>query len=316
MFQVSARVQKAQLQRTNAKSDIDALLVRNNLFVQDVEKNPELAHLLQKNQTPAYLWLGCADSRAPPNMLVKAKPGEVFVHRNAGNQALPFDISLQATIEFAVNGLGVEHIIVCGHYQCGAVKAALTAKATDLDSNLNTWIDPIRQSRNNFEQELLALDEGDRWDRLCELNVLRQVHNICATPTIQKAWAKGNQVQVHGVIFSLEDGKLQKLTDPIFDVKESEIMDQEKDLTPSSTRIVRVKPDGSERANNPIVRFFLKRKDSGSYQLTDREPEGTQPYSDKEGLFQSLQSSDEGRAKEVTEELKRAIQKDVSWSSR
>ncbi|MFI5178074.1 MAG: carbonic anhydrase [Vicinamibacterales bacterium] len=161
-------------------------------------------------QSPRYLWIGCADSRVPANEIVGLAPGELFVHRNVGNVLPPADANALAVLQYAVDVLKVEHVIVCGHYGCGGVRAALDDARTE--PPLEDWIEHLRRVRRAHAPELarLASDE-ERWRRLCELNVEAQVQTARETAVARRAWARGQRLAVHGWIYDLHDGELRDL---------------------------------------------------------------------------------------------------------
>lgn len=172
------------------------------------EKNPEFFSLLSRQQSPEYLWIGCSDSRVPANQIVDLPPGEVFVHRNIANLVIHTDLNCLSVIHFAVEVLKVKHIIVCGHYGCGGIKAAMENKEHGLIDN---WLCHIKDvSRLNAEQ-LAGLNQHEKFDLLCELNVKEQVVNVCNTTIVQKAWKKGAELSVHGWIYNIENGILKDL---------------------------------------------------------------------------------------------------------
>src|SRR6202163_4391300 len=164
---------------------------------------------LERQQAPEYLWIGCSDSRVPANEIVDLDPGELFVHRNVGNLAPPQDANYLSVLQFAVDVLKVKHVIVVGHYGCGGVKAAVDGKRRGL---VDHWLHPIREVFHNHRGELEAIpDEDTRLDRLCELNVMRQVTNVASDVFVQDAWARGQTLLVHGWVYSLADGLVTDL---------------------------------------------------------------------------------------------------------
>ena len=164
---------------------------------------------LQHQQAPQYLWIGCADSRVPANEIVGLDPRELFVHRNVANLAPPQDANYLSVLQFAVDVLKVKHVIVVGHYGCGGVKAAVDGKRRGL---VDHWLHPIREVFHNHRGELAAIpDEDARLDRLCELNVMRQVTNVASDVFVQDAWARGQTLLVHGWVYSLADGLVTDL---------------------------------------------------------------------------------------------------------
>ena len=172
------------------------------------ERDPDFFSRLSKQQSPEYLWIGCSDSRVPANQITNLQPGEVFVHRNIANVVVHTDLNCLSVIQFAVDVLKVKHIIVCGHYGCGGIQAALENQENGLVDN---WLrhvkDVIRFNKSKFE----GLTHKDKLNLLCELNVKEQVKNICNTTIIQKAWKQGNELSVHGWIYSIENGILKDL---------------------------------------------------------------------------------------------------------
>ncbi|MGH8530986.1 MAG: carbonic anhydrase [Nevskiales bacterium] len=183
--------------------------------------NPEFFARLAQAQQPDYLWIGCSDARVPANELIGLPPGEVFVQRNLGNQFFPHDFNAVAVLQFAVEVLKVRHVIVCGHYGCGAVNAAMhhAAPGRGLDA-VKRWITDIRRTRMRSRKELLRLDPAACRDRLCELNVIQQVEYLRASPAVRGAWARGQKLSVHGWIYHLEDGLLQDLSVTVSGLKD------------------------------------------------------------------------------------------------
>jgi len=164
---------------------------------------------LERQQAPQYLWIGCSDSRVPANEIVGLDPGELFVHRNVANLAPPQDANYLSVLQFAVDVIKVQHIMVVGHYGCGGVSAAVDGKRRGL---VDHWLHPIREVSQEHRGELDAIaDSRARLDRLCELNVMRQVRNVTADVFVQDAWARGQELNVHGWVYSLSDGLLKDL---------------------------------------------------------------------------------------------------------
>ncbi|WP_372778719.1 carbonate dehydratase [Litorivivens sp.] len=172
-------------------------------------EDPTFFEQLSAQQSPEYLWIGCSDSRVPANQIVGKMPGEVFVHRNIANVVIHTDLNCQSVIQYAVEVLKVKHVIVCGHYGCGGVMAAMGSSQFGLIDN---WLRNIKDVYRRHEQELLAVeDEAERVNKLCEYNVLAQLENVCHTTTIQNAWARGQELYVHGWIYSIKDGLIRDL---------------------------------------------------------------------------------------------------------
>ncbi len=170
--------------------------------------DPDFFRRLAKQQNPDYLWIGCSDSRIPANEVIGLAPGEVFVHRNVGNIVEQTDMNCLSVIQYAVEVLKVEHIIVCGHYGCGAVQAALTDEDHGLIDN---WLRKIQEVYRLNRAEVDGKEGNARLDRMCELNVAAQVANVGRTTVVQKAWKRGQQLTVHGWIYGLKDGLLRNL---------------------------------------------------------------------------------------------------------
>lgn len=173
------------------------------------QEQPGFFKELSHQQNPEYLWIGCADSRVPANEIISLPPGEVFVHRNIANVVVHTDLNCLSVIQYAIDVLKVKHIIVCGHYGCGGVAAALDNKEHGLIDN---WLRHIGDVYRLYANELDAIETPEaRRDRLCELNVIEQVGNVCNTSMARKAWRKGQTLHVHGWIYRLEDGILRDL---------------------------------------------------------------------------------------------------------
>jgi carbonic anhydrase len=173
------------------------------------KRDPQFFARLSEKQSPQFLWIGCSDSRVPANQIVGVDPGEVFVHRNIANVVVHTDFNCLSVIEYAVAVLRVKHIIVCGHYGCGGVKAASENHHLGLIDN---WLRHVRDVRQKHE-ELLSTISPDfvRLDRLCELNVIEQVNNVCHTSVVQAAWEKGQSLAVHGWIYRIQDGLINDM---------------------------------------------------------------------------------------------------------
>jgi carbonic anhydrase len=169
---------------------------------------------LVNQQAPEYLWIGCSDSRVPANEIVGLDPGELFVHRNVANLAPPQDANYLSVLQFAVDVLKVKHIIVVGHYGCGGVSAAVDGERRGL---VDHWLHPIREVFKAHRDELEAIaDQRDRLDRLCELNVIRQVRNVASDVFVQDAWGRGQSLAVHGWVYSLANGLVKDLEVTVF----------------------------------------------------------------------------------------------------
>jgi len=190
--------------------NIQHLFDKNKLWADKITKqDPNFFQGLSEQQSPKYLWIGCSDSRVPANDLLGMQPGEVFVHRNIANQVIHTDLNCLSVIQYAIDVLKVEHIIVCGHYGCGGVSAALDNKSHGLIDN---WLRHIEDVYRFHQEEMDKLtDETERVNLLCELNVIEQVANICKTNTLAKAWRNNQDVTVHGVVYKLHDGILKDL---------------------------------------------------------------------------------------------------------
>ena len=186
------------------------LFANNRAWAARIEaERPGFFQTLARQQNPDYLWIGCADSRVPANEIVGLLPGELFVHRNVANMVVHTDLNCLSVMQFAVDVLQVEHIIVCGHYGCGGVRAALLQSRLGLIDN---WLRHIQDVAQKHAHRLVDLaDENQRVARLCELNILEQVMNVCQTTIVQDAWARGQAISVHGWIYDVQDGLLQDL---------------------------------------------------------------------------------------------------------
>jgi carbonic anhydrase len=192
------------------------LLENNKLWVsRKLKKDPEFFQKLSEGQAPPVLWIGCADSRVPANEIIGAEPGEVFVHRNIANMVLHTDMSMLSVLDYAVNVLKVKHVIVCGHYGCGGVKAAMGNQHIGLIDN---WIRHIKDVYRFHAKELNEIqDEKERFDRFVELNVFEQVQDLAKTSIIQEAWMKGQEVAIHGWVYGVNNGIIKDLKLTILD---------------------------------------------------------------------------------------------------
>lgn len=170
---------------------------------------PDMFERLADGQAPRFLWISCSDSRVPANEIVKCHPGDLFVHRNIANRIAHDDLNGLSVLQYAVEVLDVPHIVICGHYQCGGVQAAMESTDHGL---LDNWLRPIKHLYQRHHEELDAIDDDKtRWDRLCELNVVDQVHGVAYSTVLQKAWQSGQDVAVHGWIYHLDDGLIDDL---------------------------------------------------------------------------------------------------------
>ncbi len=194
-------------------SSITSLLENNRAWADSVHQtDPGFFHRLTSQQAPEYLWIGCSDSRVPANQITGLAPGEVFVHRNVANVVAETDFNVLAVIQYAVDVLKVKHIIVCGHYGCGGVQAALAGHRHGIIDN---WLAGIRGIRRAFRQEIDALPPQAALDRLCELNVLAQTRHVARTSILEDAWQRGQSVAVHPWIYRLDCGRITPLADGI-----------------------------------------------------------------------------------------------------
>jgi carbonic anhydrase len=197
------------------------LFERNRAWADQVrQQQPDFFEKLANQQNPKYLWIGCSDSRVPANQIVGLLPGEVFVHRNVANIVVHTDFNCLSVIQYAVEILQIEHIVVCGHYGCGGVKAAMQSHEFGLIDN---WLRHIKDVYSKHEQRLAHLAPDACLDKLAELNVIEQVHNVCHTTIVQQAWREGRSLSVHGWVYSLSDGLLKDLRVTV---------DEQKDIEP------------------------------------------------------------------------------------
>ncbi len=192
----------------------EKLLLENKAWAQEqIENDPEFFKRLSSLQTPEFLWIGCSDSRVPADKITGTQPGEIFVHRNIANIVVHTDVNLLSVLDFAVNHLKVNHVIVCGHYGCGGIKAAMTNH--DYNYVLNMWLRNIKDVYRLHREELAAIaDEEQRTDRLVELNVREQVMHLSKTSIIQRAWKNEQRPQLHGWVYGLKDGLIK----PVFEM--------------------------------------------------------------------------------------------------
>ena len=189
---------------------LKSLFEKNRIWALNIKsENPDFFSDLSKQQNPDILWIGCSDSRVPATQIVDLKPGSIFVHRNIANQVIHTDLNCLSVLQYAVDVLMVKHIIVCGHYGCGGVKAAMSNEAHGLIDN---WLRHIKDVYRMHQEKLEMLGNGeDRFKALCELNIIEQVANVCHTTIVQDAWSRGQELAVHGWIYSIDDGLLKDL---------------------------------------------------------------------------------------------------------
>lgn len=189
---------------------VETLIARNRVWSMKVrESDPGYFERLANLQAPRYFWIGCSDSRVPANVIAGLDPGEVFVQRNVGNVVHSSDMNMLSALEYAVEALRVQRIIVCGHYCCGGVRAATEPETRSLTDH---WLEPIRRLAQTHAAELDALEDLEtRRDRLAEINVLDGVGRIADTPILRRAWRRGAELSVHGLIYGLKDGALRDL---------------------------------------------------------------------------------------------------------
>jgi len=200
----------------------EKLLLENKAWAAEkVQADPEYFNRLAHLQTPDFLWIGCSDSRVPANEITGTQPGEIFVHRNVANIVVNTDVNLLSVLDYAVNHLKVKHVIVCGHYGCGGVKAATTN--LDFKPVLNMWLRNIKDVIRLHRKELDGIpDEEARINRLTELNVQEQVFNLAKTSIIQKAWKHEQRPDLHGWVYGLKDG----IINPVFEMRVGTHIDQ------------------------------------------------------------------------------------------
>lgn len=191
----------------------EKLLENNrNWARQSIENDPDFFNRLKNTQTPEYLWIGCSDSRVPPDSITGTVPGEIFIHRNIANMVVHTDFNMLSVLQYAVEVLKVKHVIVCGHYNCGGVKAAMTHQSLGI---INKWLRNIKDVyRIHYDEINFLPTESDQVNRLIELNVQEQVMNLAKTSIVQKAWKENNAPDLHGWVYGLEDGLIK----PIFEM--------------------------------------------------------------------------------------------------
>lgn len=200
----------------------ELLLQENKTWAADMLKaDPDFFNKLSELQTPEYLWIGCSDSRVPANQITGTMPGEIFVHRNVANLVVNTDVNVLSVLDFAVNHLKVKHVIVCGHYGCGGIKAAISNN--DFKPVLNMWLRNIKDVYRIHRSELdLLQDDDKKTNRLVELNVMEQVFNLAKTSIIQRAWKNEQRPDLHGWVYGLKDGLIK----PVYEMKAGTHIDE------------------------------------------------------------------------------------------
>ena len=189
--------------------DVQQLLSNNRFWAESLRaRDPDFFARLARQQRPEFLWIGCSDSRVPANEVVGLMPGELFVHRNVANMVVATDMNFLSVLQFAVDVLQVKQVIVCGHYGCGGVRAALGHEELGL---LDNWLRALKALYHQYREQFVGLDDEARVNLLCELNVQRQVRNVCHTTIVQNAWKRQQPLEVHGWIYGLSDGLLKDL---------------------------------------------------------------------------------------------------------
>jgi carbonic anhydrase len=190
-------------------SDITKLLEQNRAWSRAVhDRDPDFFSRLSQQQNPDYLWIGCSDSRVPANQIIDLPPGEVFVHRNVANILHHNDMNALSVVQFAVDVLKVEHIMIVGHYGCGGIRAAITGTECGI---VDYWLHSVRALYSRHRETLDALPLADQIDRMCELNVEDQVHALAQTKIVQRAWLRGQKLAIHGWVYGLKDGLVSDL---------------------------------------------------------------------------------------------------------
>jgi carbonic anhydrase len=204
---------------------LESLLQSNKDWAERIsQQDPEFFSTLAKQQFPDYLWIGCSDSRVPANQIVGLLPGELFVHRNIANIVVHTDLNCLSVMQFAVDVLKVRHIIVCGHYGCSGVRAALRRERIGLSDN---WLRHVQDVRQKHSAKLqCGCSEADAIDRLCELNVIEQVANVCQTTIVQDAWDRGQPLSIHGWIYGIKDGLIRNLESSVSSAVEADAVYQ------------------------------------------------------------------------------------------
>jgi carbonic anhydrase len=190
--------------------NLDHLIESNRVWArQQIALNPSFFDELRNQHAPKYLWIGCSDARVPATQIVDMAPGEMFVHRNVANQVIHTDINCLSVIQFGIEQLGIKDVIICGHYGCGGIRGAMANKPLGLIDN---WLRHVRDTISKYSSEIDSIDDPQlKEDRICELNVVEQVQNICHTTILQDAWARGVDLTVHGWIYGLDNGHIKDL---------------------------------------------------------------------------------------------------------
>ena len=190
-------------------SNLDHLFQRNLDWATSIkDRDPDFFTNLSKQQAPDYMWIGCSDSRVPANQIVNLPPGEVFVHRNIANVVVHTDLNCLSVLQFAVDVLNVKHVVICGHYGCGGIEAAMTDNEYGLVDN---WLRHVKDVYRFNEEKFDGLDDQQKHNLLCELNVKEQVRNISETTIVKNAWKAGKELSIHGWVYNIENGILKDL---------------------------------------------------------------------------------------------------------
>ncbi len=213
------------------KKEIEGLLENNRAWAEQVSHDdPDFFTRLSSQQNPEYLWVGCSDSRVPANQIISLPPGEVFVHRNVANLVHHNDLNALAVLQYAVEVLGVRHIMVVGHYGCGGIRAAVTGGDNGM---VDIWLHSVRELYAHHRRSLSSLPLDEQIDRMCELNVEAQVMNLCRTKIIQHAWQRGQEICVHGWVYGLADGRVKDLGRTVSGLDEVEALYRIEGLSPA-----------------------------------------------------------------------------------
>lgn len=218
-YQHSSKAAVTNASRPPEMKDLAECFAANRVWARRMrERDPDFFARLRQQQRPKLLWIGCSDSRLPPDRIIGKRPGEVFVHRNVANVVVHTDVNCLSVLQYGIDILEVRHVIVCGHYDCGGVRAALQSQPLGI---LDTWVRHLRDVQLLYRDQLDALaDPEQKTDRLCELNVVAQVANVCRTSIVQEAWRRGRSLAVHGWIYSVSDGLLRDLDITVKDAEQ------------------------------------------------------------------------------------------------